>query len=261
MNLVHFPIQLTQLQDLPLQTPQDLPPQTPVETPPKYTVQLWSKLYYYLKRVVSNPIFLSLVSVVLIIYGITALALTYGPIIQVEAIYQYKTFLFQTFHVTSLRELILPTLKFDYQGQSSHRDFGLVIPAIYLNEPIIADVDPNDEAMYTQALKKGIAHAAGTANPGDVGIGYYFAHSSSPALKSQYNAVFYTLGKLKKADQIFVWKDQKKFTYSVTEIKETSPDDVSFLEGTPGAQSIVLQTCWPAGSTAKRLLVFAQLED
>ncbi len=208
-----------------------------------------------------HPKIITVFSIGLISTSLIFLLLIYGPVIKVEAKYQYQHFLIQTFNVSSIRELILPNLKFDYQGQSSHPDFGLVIPAIFLDEPAIPDVDPNDEPAYTSALKKGIAHAAGTSLPGGSGVGYYFAHSSSPELRTQYNAVFYLLGKLKPGDEVFLWYKGKKHLYKVTHTQETMAEDISFLDVDDSQSTIVLQTCWPAGTTAKRLLVFATLQD
>jgi sortase (surface protein transpeptidase) len=38
----------------------------------------------------------------------------------------------------------------------------------------------------------------------------------------------------------------------------TNPDDVSFLNQPYDQETIVMQTCWPPGTTSQRLLVFAE---
>ena len=59
------------------------------------------------------------------------------------------------------------------------------------------EVDPVNKPAYMKALQLGVAHAAGTANPGEPGLGYYFAHSSGMnVLFPQKKAAFYLLGKL-----------------------------------------------------------------
>jgi sortase A len=194
----------------------------------------------------------------LAIICVTSLSLTYAPIVKVEAEYRWQKTLQNFFGVNDLRALILPEFKFDFTRQSKFPQFGMSIPRLYVDEPIILNVDPNNSTDYTEALKHGIAHAAGTALPGQMGLGYYFAHSSSPEFVTKYNAVFYLIGKLDAGDEIVIWKDGEPHKYAVTNKQETSANDVSFLSRQYDRPTIVLQTCWPPGTTAKRLLVFAE---
>jgi LPXTG-site transpeptidase (sortase) family protein len=205
-----------------------------------------------------NPLIITGAIGLLFLIFVSWLVLTLAPVLLVEGKYQYRKVLGDIFHVKSLRSLILPTLRFaDLQGQSKHQDYGITIPTLFLDEPVVFNVDPNDKPAYTAALKKGIAHASGTGFPDNPGVGYYFAHSSSPELRTQFNAVFYLLGKLQAGDDIYIWHEQKRHHYIVTEVKETDPSDVSFLNQPYPEETIVLQTCWPPGTTQRRLLVFA----
>lgn len=210
------------------------------------------------RAVLKNPLLITAAIAVLFLIFLSWLVLTLAPVVMVEAKYQYRKLLGDVFQVQSLRSLILPTLRFaDLQGQSKYQDYGIAIPALFLDEPVVFNVDPNDKTAYTEALKRGIAHASGTGFPDNPGVGYYFAHSSSPEFRTQFNAVFYLLGKLKSGDDVFIWHEQKRYQYRVTEIKETTADDVSFLNQPYPEETIVLQTCWPPGTTQRRLLVFA----
>jgi LPXTG-site transpeptidase (sortase) family protein len=195
----------------------------------------------------------------LIIFSIWAL-LTLIPIGVVEAKYHYRKTLSEVFHVRDIRQLILPNFAtlLDWRGQSEHQDYGITIPAIYIDEPVVFNVDPNDKNQYTQALKKGIAHASGTAFPDNPGLGYYFAHSSTPEFQNQLNAIFYLLGKLQPNDEIFIWHDSQRYEYKVSKTQITQPEDVGFLNETYSKETIVLQTCWPPGTTHQRLLVYAE---
>ncbi|MGD9129733.1 MAG: sortase [Candidatus Woesebacteria bacterium] len=187
---------------------------------------------------------------------------TFLPVLIVESKYQYQKILINVFHVSDIRGLFLPEFKaLNYSGRSKYKDYGIKIPVIFLDEPVVFNVDPNDKQAYKEALKKGIAHASSTAFPDNAGIGYYFAHSSSSELRTQYNAVFYLLGKLKTGDKIYIWHEQKQYQYSVSETKVTQADEVSFLDQFYETETIVLQTCWPPGTTKKRLLVFAKRVD
>jgi len=206
-----------------------------------------------------TPLALGISSTVFIIIGVVWFFLTFAPVLAVEAQYQYRTFLTHTFGTSSLRHILLPNVTWDFQGVSQrNREFGIVIPKIFLDEPVVFNVDPNKSDEYQVALKKGIAHASSTAFPNNGGVGYYFAHSSSPEFHRQYNAIFYTLGKLEPGDDIYIWFEDEKYHYQVRDSIVTSPDDVSFLNQEYDEETIVLQTCWPPGTTSKRKLIFAQ---
>jgi LPXTG-site transpeptidase (sortase) family protein len=184
------------------------------------------------------------------------------PVATVELTYTAKKTAQAAFGTADLRTLLFPNFSISANGKSTYPDGGISIPALFIDEPIIFNVDPNNPDMYLAALKKGIAHAAGTKLPGYGGLGYYFAHSSSPALARQYNAVFYLLGKLRGGESVIVWYQGKKYDYTVTKTEITDPDDLSFLnESHYNKETIVLQTCWPPGTNSQRLLVFGERND
>lgn len=214
----------------------------------------------YFNRLISSDWFVTLTSATLIMVFMAWLSLTYIPVLMVETKYQFQQVLTGVFGVQDIRQLIIPNFEgiLDLRGQSRHQAYGITIPRLQLDEPVVFNVDPNDKTAYTKALRQGIAQASGTAIPDNPGLGYYFAHSSSPDLRFQYNAVFYLLGKLKPDDEVFIWHDEQRYEYRVTHSQVVNPDDVSFLQQEYSAETIVLQTCWPPGTTSKRLLVFAE---
>jgi LPXTG-site transpeptidase (sortase) family protein len=155
---------------------------------------------------------------------------------------------------------LVPDFRFDLVPDVIASEWGLVIPKIYLQEKVVANVDPTNKHRYMTALNVGIAHAAGTELPGQGGLGYYFAHSSGMnVLAPQKEAAFYLLGKLETGDEVYVYNFGKKYRYRVTETMVVEANDVRFLQEKPDVERIVLQTCWPIGTSAKRLLVFADL--
>jgi LPXTG-site transpeptidase (sortase) family protein len=181
------------------------------------------------------------------------------PIATIEVRYQYKKALADVFHVSNIQALIFPQFRLDLKGYTSkYTTNGITIPGIFVDEPVIYNVDPNDSVAYSAALKKGIAHASSTAFPGTGGLGYYFAHSSTPSLVKQFNAVFYLLGKLTPGEEIYIWHEGTRYDYRVYAKQITYPTDLSFLHRTYPEETIVLQTCWPPGTTAQRLLIFAK---
>lgn len=138
--------------------------------------------------------------------------------------------------------------------------FGIVIPKINANARVIANVDPNNEAEYQQKLTQGIAHAKGSSLPPDTGMMFLFAHSSVDFYKAnRYNSIFYLIHKLELNDDIFVFYDDKKYRYQITESVIVEPDEVSYLTQGENERTIRLMTCWPPGTTHKRLIVEGKL--
>ncbi len=132
----------------------------------------------------------------------------------------------------------------------------VTIPKISAQAPLFFNVDPTRETVYQKVLKKGVAHAKGSALPEEKGSVFLFAHSSGNPLEiSNYNTVFLKLGQLEKGDEIFVNKDGKIYKYEVFDEKIVSPTDVKYLKETK--DQLIVQTCWPIGTDFKRLLIFA----
>lgn len=135
--------------------------------------------------------------------------------------------------------------------------FSISIPKINAKAPIISNVDPWDKDAYRESLKKGIAHAKGTALPGERGRVFLFAHSSDyPWNLTRYNTIFFRLNELKEGDEIIIYKDNKNYTYLVNKKIEVWPNEVEYLKKT-SEDELILQTCIPIGTDLKRLLVFA----
>lgn len=149
-------------------------------------------------------------------------------------------------------------------------DFSIVIPKISASAKVIPNVDPTKEVEYRNALKSGVAHAKGSSFPGGKGTIYLFAHSTNTlANVSVYNAVFYQLRDLGAGDKIIIFFTGQKFIYQVLNQQIVEAKDISWLidpadsaggEDLPagGQGKLVLQTCWPPGTSLKRLIVIAK---
>lgn len=204
--------------------------------------------------------FLSRLGTSLIIFSLLGFLLTYGPIIRVEIGYRLTQFIGKNVESKgSFADLLGKTLVGEPEGVPDP-NFSLIIPKIHAKGKVIANVDPADESAYMAALKTGIAHAKGTYLPGGKGNIYLFAHSTdSPLNIVRYNAVFYLLRELEPGDGVEVYFSGVKHRYRVTDKKIVEPTDVSYL--TPynqeAKEQLILQTCWPPGTTLKRLLIFA----
>ena len=138
-------------------------------------------------------------------------------------------------------------------------EFGLVIPKIGANSTIVPNVDPYDSAVYQKALMKGVAHAKGSAFPGDGRNTFLFAHSSVNFFEaSRYNAVFYLLSKMDKNDTIYVFYKHMRFSYAVTDIRIVPSSAVEYLFTVPKTETVTLMTCWPPGMSNQRRIVIAE---
>ena len=138
--------------------------------------------------------------------------------------------------------------------------FGIVIPKIGANAKIFPNVDTTNENEYLDILKQGVAHAKGTVFPGMEGTTYLFAHSTDNWWNvGRYNAIFYLLKDLSVGDQVIVYFKDIRHNYIVSETKIIDGSDVSYITNAQkGPEQLVLQTCWPPGTTLKRLLVIAK---
>lgn len=136
--------------------------------------------------------------------------------------------------------------------------FSLVIPRLGINTGVVPSVNVKNENIYKTALKDGVAHAEDTPYPNEPGTTYIFGHSTNSILNiSRYNAVFYPLQYIKEGDDIVVFYQGELFPYKVTEKKLVDAEDISYLVPQTKEKKLVLQTCWPPGTTWKRLVVIA----
>ena len=189
---------------------------------------------------------LTILGVVSILAGIVIFVKTFLPVILIELDYQINTSQGQF------------AVKREIKPQGS--EFEIVIPKIGANARIIPYVDPLNAKEYQVALTKGIAHARGTAYPGETGNVFLFSHSSVNFYEAQrYNSVFYLLDKMEKGDEIDLYLNGNKFRYLVTDKKTVDAKEVKYLSGDASKKTVTLMTCWPPGTTFKRLLVIGEL--
>ena len=140
-------------------------------------------------------------------------------------------------------------------------NFSIIIPRIGANSRVLSNIDASDEKIYLDALNKGVAQAAGTAFPGEGGHIFLFAHSTDYFWNvGTYNAIFYLLYKLEKNDEIDLFYQSQRYVYEVVSKEIVNPDQVQYLTRKTNREFLTLQTCWPLGTTLKRLLVFAVRE-
>jgi len=191
---------------------------------------------------------LKIIGSLLIALGIILLFLIYFPLLKQEIIYQGQQVLKNKNQQETSKEII-----------PVDNNFGLVIPKIEVNAKVFANVDAQNPKEYLPILVKGVAQAKGSFLPGQEGNVFIFAHSSDNVFNAaRYNAVFYLLNKMEKDDEIFIYYQQQKFSYQVLGKKILNPGEMNGFLKTLKGKTLVLQTCFPPGTTLKRLLLIAK---
>lgn len=131
----------------------------------------------------------------------------------------------------------------------------LSIPKINVTAPILQVPDSNDTTILA-ALKNGVVMYPGSANPGQPGTTVIVGHSSSDLPWTKYSAVFSLLDKLQPDDIIYVTTNGVQYAYRVRTVQKGSAQQLidSGLAG-----DLIVSTCWPIGTDAKRIAVSASL--
>ena len=139
------------------------------------------------------------------------------------------------------------------------KEMKISIPSVGINNVTLTpNVPSSPKSVYEKALKKGVAHLKNTPLPGDGGNPIIYGHSGISKLLSK-NSPRLTFTKLEDAeigDKIYIKRDGKTLTYTISQKKIVSPDDVSFISNTNSSnEEIILITCWPIGIGTKRLVL------
>ncbi|MBO9309163.1 MAG: class D sortase [Chloroflexi bacterium] len=131
------------------------------------------------------------------------------------------------------------------------------IPSIGVDSQIVTGDD-------WEALKLGVGHHIGSANPGERGNMVLSAHNDI------YGEIFRHLDRLLPGDEIIVSTWTKDYTYVVQPNNEggvvkghriVSPTDVWVLAGGGDTRRLTLISCYPYRVNNKRIVVFAVLKE
>ncbi|MEK7091196.1 MAG: sortase [Patescibacteria group bacterium] len=189
----------------------------------------------------------------LVLVAVVGVGWIYTPLIVVEINYK----------ISSLRSLILRQFPGQMQTLQESKiriknldEYSIYIPKINARSKVISNVDAGNPAVYTAALKLGVAEAANLSHPGQKGTTYLFAHSTdSPVNFARYNAIFYLLDKLKVGDEAEIVYLGKLYKYQVASVQILASSDTRYLVPQREKEQLVLQTCYPPGTSWKRLIV------
>lgn len=224
-----------------------------------------------LSRVDWKVFSIKMLSNVLILGAIFYFLFSFWDVIKQEALYTYWKIRGQTFTVDEVdvdnppatspfAALLAQPTPLKVTPKSTQ--FGIVIEKTGTNAPVITDVPVTDKRAYLAALEKGVAHAKGTAKPGQIGNTYLFAHSSLNFWDyGPYSGVFNLLRKLEKGDRIVIFYKGKRFDYYVTDKQTVSGFNTEPLTRTFDTPYLTLQTCDPPGIALNRLIITAKLRQ
>lgn len=129
--------------------------------------------------------------------------------------------------------------------------FTLSIPKIGIDRAVVRS-DHTD-------LKQSLIQYPGTALPGNLGNTVIFGHSVLPQFfnPQNYLTIFSTLHTLRPGDTMEIEADGATYTYKITEMYETQPDDLSPLAQVYNGRYLTLITCTPPGTYLRRLIIKA----
>ena len=137
-------------------------------------------------------------------------------------------------------------------GQNKSNYYRLTIPRLKI-ENVSVMIEGED-------LTKNLIQFTGPP-PGNYGNVVIFGHSSLPFLYNprDYKTIFTKLPDLKVDDDILVNIDNITYNYKVSDLKITTPDDLSVLTQEYNNAYLTLITCVPPGTSYKRLIIKSKL--
>jgi len=197
---------------------------------------------------------------VLIVAAIVGVGWIYTPLVTAEVNYQTGRIKLPIFDQSKIfkEQKIQPRITWEIPD----KEYSIYIPKISARSRVIEGVDVANSAAYLMALKSGVAEAGGLAHPGQVGTTYLFAHSTdSPINFARYNAVFYLLDKLASGDRVEISYRSQLYKYAVRSVVVLSAQDTRYLVPQKEKEQLILQTCYPPGTSWKRLVVVLDRED
>jgi sortase A len=130
------------------------------------------------------------------------------------------------------------------EGEAAGR---LRIPAIDVNSVLVDGTD-------AQSLRKGPGFFPEGPYPGARGTTAIAGH------RTTYSAPFRNVDELKRGNRIVVEMPYGRFTYRVERLRIVTPDSLWVIRRT-SYDRLVLSACHPLYSAAKRIVVFARLEN
>ncbi len=114
------------------------------------------------------------------------------------------------------------------------------------------------QKQLNESLNQGVILYPGSALPGQNGEVVLSGHSSIfPWVKTQYGQVFTLLDKLQAGDTVSLVYNHRQYDYQITGQEVLNPNQIKISD--TDQPVLKLTTCWPIGTSAKRLVVYGEL--
>ena len=135
----------------------------------------------------------------------------------------------------------------------------LIIPKLNVDVPLNFGVSVSD---VMAAMNNGVVHYrinGASAYPGEIGNFVVMGHSAGDVYSTnQYKFIFSGLERLEEGDIIYVHYNSVRYTYKMVGREIILPTEVSKLVLDTDKPMMTLVTCWPLGTSQKRLLISAE---
>ncbi|MCF6277226.1 MAG: class D sortase [Anaerolineales bacterium] len=140
--------------------------------------------------------------------------------------------------VQSMRDLPIPL-------SSPEQAIRIQIPALDVDAPIV-------QGDGWEQLKKGVGLHLGSPNPGETGNLVLSAHNDV------YGEIFRYLDQLQPGDQVYIFTQQRQYTYQISGTQIVAPTQVEVMAAT-SQPTVTLISCYPYLKDTERIVVFANL--
>lgn len=137
-------------------------------------------------------------------------------------------------------------------------DDAIIISKLGIRAPLISSVTGTSQKELNDGLNQGVILYPGSSLPGQNGEVVLSGHSSIfPWVKTQYGQVFTLLDKLQAGDTVSLVYNHRQYDYQITGQEILNPSQVKI--SATNEPVLKMTTCWPVGTSAKRLVVYGEL--
>lgn len=143
----------------------------------------------------------------------------------------------------------------------------IIIPKIWKNIPLVDVANrviswQNElQQIFMKELEKGVVRYPWSVKPWEIWNSFIFWHSSNfPWIKWDYNDIFATLNNVKHWDDIIIYYNQKKYTYTVKERNIINPWNIAIFKWNRTKAQVMIMTCRPIWTTLNRLVLTWELK-
>jgi len=150
-----------------------------------------------------------------------------------------------------------PNYNLNYKPNYNAQPNVIIISKINIRAPLVTPVSDSDKDL-NRALNQGVIIYPGSVLPGQNGEILLSGHSSIyPWISTRYGQVFTLLDKLSAGDTVSLVYNNYQYDYRITGKQILWPKDVKISDTRQPVLTLV--TCWPIGTTLKRLVVTGEL--